>query len=1119
VKPVDWKARDRIANDLDTTFLVEAGAGSGKTKSLVDRMLALLRSGACPIHTLAAVTFTRKAAAELRERFQTQLEKEYASSTDEPIRLRLGESMRNLEQCFIGTIHSFCARMLRERPIAIDLPPDFEELDDVDNSVFSEQCWYDYLAEVRNENPAAVSALEEVGLGPESLKKAFGDVTGFPEVDWALGCESPPDFASLRQSLESFCLRAESVIPSAAESPKRDAMQKRMIRLSVRRRNIGFSDPLVLMDTLESLEGGIGITQNRWPDKETAKELKKDFDAFREDTIVPALIHWREYRHTRAVRFLRPAVRYFDEKRRRRSLVNFTDLLQMTARLLRDDPDIRRYFQRKFTHLLVDEFQDTDPIQAEMLLFLTGTDTEEIDWRKLAPRPGALFLVGDPKQSIYRFRRADIDTYNAVRDQILRSGGEVLRLTSNFRSLQPLAEWNNPLFKQTFPEKADRHQAAFAPLNTVRKEQTDCFSGVFKITIGKKSRHKRDDIVMEDAGIIADWIRWACDGNARFARTPDERARGINETARPSDFLILFRYKKRMNFYARALEERDIPFEISGSEAFAASPDIREIVNLALALKDPDNPVYTVAVLRGLFFGVSDDDLMQFKRAGGRFSFTSPPKIRGQKGAEYVSLCLTVLHEWWMFSRSIPASTALETILERSGLIPYLAASPMGSGKSGNVFKLLEFIRLRERRGDTSFAAIADFMQDLISVRDVEETSLTPARTDAVRLMNLHKAKGLEAPVVFLANPSGSRPRPPEKHIVRSDTEFPRGYFVFKQSVGFNDRILSQPKDWGACATEEELYLQAENDRLMYVAATRAKNMLVISTYDGAMANKAWQLLDQNLIGIPELEAAAPADRPPREILTISPDELEAEAAKTRLRIGAALLPSYLTASVTSLAKGEGAYPGARTPGNGSGGDGGDNGSGHDDEAPDWGGEDAGKGKSWSGEDTGRGMSWGRVVHAVLEAMGRGASGEALEKIAENTLQNEEWDLYEMHELMRLVREIEASAFWRRMQAAPQRFFEIPFAHKLESDDPDTPPLIVSGTIDLIFRESDGWIIVDYKSDAVDGGGEGRSLEDLVEYYAPQVRMYADFWSGITGDAVKEAGLYFTALRRWVKVI
>ena len=1118
MKPVDWKARDRIINDLDTTFLVEAGAGSGKTKSLVDRMLALLRSGACPIHTLAAVTFTRKAAAELRERFQTQLEKEYAAAGDEPVRLRLGESMRNLEQCFIGTIHSFCARMLRERPIAIDLPPDFEELDDVDNAVFREQCWYDYLTEVRSEHPDAVSALEEVGLEPESLKNAFDSVTEFPEVDWACGCETPPDFASLRRSLETFCFRAEKVIPSDAESPQRDAMQKRMIRLAVRRRNIGFADPLVLMDTLESLDSEIGITQKRWPDKETAKELKRDFDTFRRDVIKPALIGWREHRHTRAVRFLRPAVRSFEEKRRLRSLVNFTDLLQMTARLLRDNPDIRGYFQRKFTHLLVDEFQDTDPIQAEMLLFLTGTDARETDWRKLSPRPGALFLVGDPKQSIYRFRRADIDTYNAVRDQILRAGGEVLRLTANFRSLQPLADWNNPLFQQTFPASADRHQAAFAPLNTVRKEQEGCCSGIYKITIGKKPFHRRDDIVSEDAGIIADWIRWACDGSARFARTPDETARGLSEKARPSDFLILFRYKKRMDAYARALEERDIPFEISGSQAFSASPDIREIVNLALALKDPDDPVYTTAVLRGVFFGVSDDALMQFKRAGGRFSFVVPPRIRGRKGAEYVADCLSVMHQWWLFSRGLPASTALEVMLERSGLIPYLAASPMGSGKSGNLFKLLEFIRHQERRGDTSFAAVADFMRDLISVRDVEETSLTPARTDAVRLMNLHKAKGLEAPVVFLANPAGTRPRPPDKHIVRSDTDVPRGYFVFSQRGLYKDRILSQPENWASRSNEEALYLKAEDDRLMYVAATRAKNMLVISTYDGAMANKSWGLLDQNLIGVPELEAAVPADRPPREILTVNPDELEAAAAKTRLGVAAAVQPSYRVESVTSLAKGEGAYPGGRVPaGGGNGGGGEDGGTDSKDDASDWGGSDPGR--SWSGEDTGRGMSWGRVVHKTLEAMGRGASGEELEKIAENALLNEEWDPYEMHELMRLVREIEASAFWQRMQAAPQRYFEIPFSHKVEPDAPDTPPLIVSGTIDLIFRESDGWVIVDYKSDAVDGGGEGPSLESLVEYYAPQVKMYAAFWSEITGDAVKEAGLYFTTLRRWVKVI
>ncbi|MBE3111074.1 MAG: UvrD-helicase domain-containing protein, partial [Acidobacteria bacterium] len=417
MKPHDQAARDRIENDLGTTFLVEAGAGSGKTQSLVGRLVAVLRSGRATIDTLAAVTFTRKAAAELRGRFQVGLEKARMEEKDPAARARLDAALQNLERSFIGTIHSFCSRLLRERPVEAGIDPEFRELEEHEDRVLLEKCWDEYLAKARLENEAALRGLEEAGLEPEDLEAAFTVLAGFPDVEAVAGLDALPDFRVARKNLEAFLDRAGPLVPMERPEKGYDPLQSLIIRCLLRRRNIGFSGPRPLMETIELFDKKLGVTKNRWRSKEEAEGTLAAAEAFRDETAVLVLGAWREFRHTRALAFLGPAVGFYAERRRAEAKLNFQDQLMRAAALLRDNPEVRRYFRKRFHPVLVDEFQDTDPIQAEILFFLTGADDEERDWTGLAPVPGSLFLVGDPKQSIYRFRRADIDIYNLVKER------------------------------------------------------------------------------------------------------------------------------------------------------------------------------------------------------------------------------------------------------------------------------------------------------------------------------------------------------------------------------------------------------------------------------------------------------------------------------------------------------------------------------------------------------------------------------------------------------------------------------------------------------------------------------------------------------------------------------
>jgi ATP-dependent helicase/nuclease subunit A len=1125
--PPDQPARDRIRTDLDTTFLVEAGAGSGKTRSLVDRMIALLASGRAEIDTLAAVTFTRKAAAELRGRFQVALEKARLEEEDAAARDRLEAALTGLERSFIGTIHSFCARLLRERPVEAGIDPDFRELEDHEDRVLLEACWDEYQAKARLDNEAAVRGLDEAGLEANELESAFQALSGFPEVEPVPGRADPPDLVPARRALEGLLDLAHKLVPEARPEKGRDGLQSVLARSFRRRRNIGFSDPRRLMETLELFDKKLGVTKNRWASKEDAETMLAAAESFQAEHVVPALREWREFRHGRALAYLRPALAFAAARRRAEARLNFQDQLMLAAELLRENPEVRGYFRKRFHPVLVDEFQDTDPIQAEVLFFLTGRrDDAERDWTRLAPEPGSLFLVGDPKQSIYRFRRADIDMYNRVKDLIVASGGEILELSANFRSLGSIADWVNPLFDPgrggLFPREADTYQAGFMRLDAMRGPGNRPLSGVRRISVPAVPRNAKEPIAEFDSGRVADFIAWALRGNLAL----DDGAGG-SRPAEPGDFLVLFRYKDRMNMYARRLEERKIPYEIAGSDAFAENGEIGEVMNLLRALDDPDDPVATVAVLRGLFFGLSDQALLEHRAAGGGFCYIDP--ARGERGTERVRRAFGVLDGWRELATRLPPSAALETILQRSGLLNHLVTAEMGSSRAGNVLKLVEILRGRESEDMTSFAAAVEFMGEWVGAQPVEEMSLTPGRRNAVRLMNLHKAKGLEAPVVWLANPAGVRDFEPDRHVRRTEGK-PRGHFRFTRPFGFGTKTVSQPSGWEMSAAEEKKYEEAEENRLMYVAATRARDLLVVSAYEGDLGEKkAWGPLEQGFERILELpdcppaverEKRSPAPRGRKPGIVKPDDAMKARVALQR-KLARASMAGELHESVTSVAR-------------------------RDRELPEW--AKGGLGR------------WGSEVHIMLKALGEVrppvgamrpgdvAREDALLRMARDVLVAAERDPTDAPDLARHIAAIVRSGFWLRAMKAERRLFEVPFSIRVApgmsgyedlaprsgsvpfaGERPVVPvpgaPVFLSGAIDLAFFEKDGWVIADYKTDrlpeALAGAGDvGRdsALGRLVEFYSPQVRLYTRYWEEITGEKVKETGLFFTALDTWVPV-
>ena len=325
------------------------------------------------------------------------------------------------------------------------------------------------------------------------------------------------------------------------------------------------------------------------------------------------------------------------------------------------------------------------------------------DWRTVSLRPGALFVVGDPKQSIYRFRRADIEIYNTVRERFSDpSIGRVLPLTMNFRSVPALCEWANTAFVGQFPSAPTAYSPRFAPLDPKEQPSNAASGGVFTIT---HTCPDYKDVPAEDAAKIARYIKTEVDAGRR----------------KYSDFLILTRKKKaRIAPYASALEHLNIPIEVSGAGAFGESAEVGTLTILLRALADPQDPLPLIAVLRGALFGISDRELFAFKQSGGWFSIfagdprTSMPQaspldpnasITTERAASRESrtafqAALAALYQYYRWTRMLPAGAALDRILEHTGYLALAATTP-GGVEAGDLLHAVDRVRKVVEDGDS----------------------------------------------------------------------------------------------------------------------------------------------------------------------------------------------------------------------------------------------------------------------------------------------------------------------------------------------------------------------------------------------------------------------------------
>jgi ATP-dependent helicase/nuclease subunit A len=834
--PADQAVRDRVVRDFDITLLLEAGAGTGKTTVLVSRILALVTTGRATLDRIVAITFTEKAAGELKLRVREGIEEALDEVKDETARQRLLAAATDLERAPISTIHAFATALLRERPFEAGLDPGFQVAADIAGDRVMDDAWDAWFdARMAEADETLLRALT-LGLKIGDLQTAARQMARERDV---LGQPVPrPPFepTSLRDRLRAAVATLQP-FKARCTNTDDDAYQQ-VVALEAFLARANRAEGLAL----ERLGRELYVVahkgqQGNWTPKEACKDTKAELKSLKEAQAAYVVASNADLAWGLRDR-LRGFLDAYERAKRARAVVDYADLLLKARDVLLRSVPVRRYFQRRFDFILVDEFQDTDPLQAEIALLLAEDPSAEAaasDWRAVRLAPGKLFVVGDPKQSIYRFRRADIAIYEEVKGLIQANGGEVLPLTANFRTVPSIVAFVNERFTDLFQPPDDPEPR---PLDAYRAEVASLGARTVALALPK-------DRLPEPAGRRIDTIRPVL--AATIAGFIDEitrvrpwsigdRATGSVRPARPGDIGLLVR-KMTPDFigpFEQALAARGIPYRLVGGKEYYAREEVQALTSVLRAIDNPADRLSVFAALRSPFFGLSDDDVFQFASSGGILNPLAP--IRDDvRNAELVGRAFAILQSLHRRRRMEPPSEVIAALFERTRALPAFRLRAAGDQSIANLWKVLDVARAYEAAGPATLRAVVRFLEaEAQAGREEGDSPVGDEAGAQVEVLTVHKAKGLEYPIVIVADLLSDRP--------------PSSDVVVKHATGEGWLKIGgfEPSGWEAAKAEEKRQQEAEERRLLYVALTRARDHLVIPCFPD-QRRSAW--LDDAIAG------------------------------------------------------------------------------------------------------------------------------------------------------------------------------------------------------------------------------------------------------------------------------
>lgn len=808
----DGAARLQVVTALDANAIVEAGAGTGKTSLTVSRVLYGLCTGRHALSRLVVITFTEKAAAELRDRIRQGLE-DVVDRYGASVRHFAEAALQHLDVACISTIHSFCSRVLREFPIEAGLAPDFSVADELEARLLMEDAWEDWVEEqvASPDTPLADLLKRDVTL--DDLQAAAFRLSNEREVVAAGGgegcaCSPLPDLTGVVR------VQVEAMRPVAERTQSFKNRKTGVAVIRVAEYLAGMADRLPAMSEDELIDWLVYQTYRKEPKALKLGAMPKEMSEADQAAVTGALAALDGLKDAiasawtaRVLPVLCGFVRYYEARLREAGCVDFKDLLLLTRDLLKRDTDVRDRLKERYQVLYVDEFQDTDPLQAEIVFFLSeAPGANAAEWADARPVAGRLFIVGDPKQSIYRFRRADLRVYNAAKARF--SADEQFSIRTNFRSNRGMLDAFDSVFSGV-PSLPD-YQALLA-----RPEAPE--GGRNVVLIGGEAREavpSAEECRSAQAACVAKVIRaMVTDGCELF----DRDAHGVRP-CHYGDFALLMRKMTNVDLVEDALAREGLPYRVFGGKAFYEQQEIQYTITLLRAIDNPLDSVSVVGALRSPFFGISDDELLLFKARAGRWNYLD---AAGQPdGPVREGLCM--LRRWHEQKLDTAPVRFLEGILRETHVYEFYLGGPSGERRVANLAKLLDQTRSLDRSGRLTFHKIVQRLRAVAQEgrrEDEEESTTMEPNERAIRILTIHKAKGLEFPIVavpFLSDTLGGG--------------WQTGLIYDRMSGQVEVKLSSVFKTAGWDAADEAEAREEEDElaRLLYVVLTRARAWLIL---------------------------------------------------------------------------------------------------------------------------------------------------------------------------------------------------------------------------------------------------------------------------------------------------
>jgi ATP-dependent helicase/nuclease subunit A len=1065
--PADHEARARAMTELALSVALSAGAGSGKTSVLTERIVKLLVSGTVEPRQLAAMTFTEKAAGEILARVRDALEQRFKETSDLEEQGRLAHVLERFGELTLTTIHSFCKQILSHESLEADFAPDTEVGDEGATRELLKSAVQAWLARLRRERPELWRLVERL-VKPGALVRAARELDRYRDLRDVVA-EQRFDFPPARAELEE--LRAEVAAAAAACKDENDKLltkQNHVEMLKVVDAALGARTDEALIDVLL---WPLKVTRNLGAAKNWRDGGKQTYLAALE-AICAWQARWRERAHGEIVRSLRadflPA---FDDARRRAGLATFDDLLLHAARLLRTSSGARARLAARWRVLLVDEVQDTDPVQAEVVALLSRALVDTAHWTESAPEAGRLFVVGDPKQSIYGFRGADVGTFGRIQ-AVVEKNGHKATLTQNFRSVPGIVSWVNHTFRTL--EGYTRQEAHRAP-------------AALDPVVVLQSSDAVDEI---DAAVRH--LRALIDGGAQVVDREKRHLRHMHA----GDVMFLLPSWGRADAIADRLRACGLDAVVEGGNTFFRRDEVRLGMAALRAFVEPADTEATVFLLRGLF-GLSHEELARHAAAKGTFRFTLPSQPPGR-----VADALAILLRLHRRRGAKRLTGLLDELLHETRAPAVWKLLPDGDSRIANVDKLASMIREAEARTRSPLGAVEEMLRIEGTVANKDIDRLDDEDTRSVRVTSLFKAKGLEAPVVIVLH--ATRKRDGSNHVVDHDAG--------RVAVQAGELVPPLWKDLKAMAEARE---NEERRRWMYVAATRARDQLVVvvpprraaeegGDDEGEAESARAKPRAQDLLGADIQRHGLPPGRAEHEALVDVGED--PDAAEVRV-LHAERLPEAATHSETF--PGHDAAVDALLESAPSTGDpAGDalaarrrqalkastraclrwrQASGEPGQMSGAGGWKPGTAIEQDPTEDRVGARGGRVIHAVMERLDLSQphdvlapqADELVKLLATQAALPEE----KLEACRRIVARILKNPLLELARKAAVRWHEVPFTYA------PRPGTVISGTIDLVFAVDDArkeWVVFDWKSHVPPEG------DRLRERYREQLKKYAE---------------------------